>query len=495
MAILNIFANFFIDRAERFLRMQDSFRSFKDISADKWVINVRGRYAEQTLAFLRSHIGDKLVGYKLHSKEGWFHDTRQMLPDINGDYVLFWLEDHINLADVKVLDNIVIEMKEKRLDIMLYTFWQNGRLRQRYNGVDFISGNYIDYFEHNVNNNRIIQNNPGGSYLIAIPSILSQKLFKKVVVADDPIPKRWPKETPFDFEKAPNDTQWLPLKVALPRQELFASIDCDHGHEGYCLQSRGLYPVREERQSYALPTGTGARIFLSLKNKCRCLESDIKFLIRLAVNPAQFKHVLRWIKSRRKEHLHQAPVPWMVFDAIDFINSHLAIGARIFEYGSGDSTLFWLSRGAQVVSVEHDPVYFAKLRKIIGAHNLLEYSLVEPQRIQNSKDRNPSNPDDYVSSNEMFAEHLFSDYVSQIDKFPDNSFDMVVIDGRARPSCIKHSIKKVKIGGLLVLDDSDRKYYLEEAAVFLNNYDHAVFRGVKPGLALFAETSVFIRRA
>ena len=48
---LTIFANFRIDNEERYLRMQDSFLSFKDISAEKWVVNVRGPYKERALIF------------------------------------------------------------------------------------------------------------------------------------------------------------------------------------------------------------------------------------------------------------------------------------------------------------------------------------------------------------------------------------------------------------------------------------------------------------
>ena len=52
---LVIFANFRIDNKERYLRMQDSFFSFKDISAEKWVIIIRGSYKEQTMNFLQEH--------------------------------------------------------------------------------------------------------------------------------------------------------------------------------------------------------------------------------------------------------------------------------------------------------------------------------------------------------------------------------------------------------------------------------------------------------
>lgn len=267
MAILNIFANFFIDTNERFLRMQDSFHSFKDIDAEKWIINARGRFADDTMTFLRENLGQKLIAHKRHSSEGWFHDTREMLSDIDGDYVFFWLEDHINLAEIDLLDNIVSEMKEHDLDYMIHTWWQNGRLRKRYSGVTLTPGRYVDYLEHTIANNPVIQSGGGGIYLISAASISKRSLFNRIILADDPIPRRWPKETPFDFEKAPNDTHWLPIKVALPRQELFAAIDDDHGCEGYCLQSRGLYPIREGRKSYAIQRRWYIRPFLRIKEK------------------------------------------------------------------------------------------------------------------------------------------------------------------------------------------------------------------------------------
>jgi len=78
--------------------------------------------------------------------------------------------------------------------------------------------------------------------------IIKHALFGKIILAKHPIPRHWPNEAPFDFEKAPFDIHWQPMKVALPRQDLFASIDDDTGLPGYCLQSRGLYPVREKRK-------------------------------------------------------------------------------------------------------------------------------------------------------------------------------------------------------------------------------------------------------
>lgn len=257
MATLNIFANFFIDTPERFLRMQDSFESFKEVKADKWVVNVRGSFADETGSFLKNELGGKLTLFRLNSGKGWFFDSRKMLPAMDGDYVFFWLEDHVNTASVEKLDYIVEELKANDIDYMYYTFWWDGALRERYKGVPMISSGNIDWFCHTVENNSIIQDNADeGVFIISACSIFKKELFNRIVSADDPVEKRWPKETPFDFEKGPTDIHWLPLRVALPRQELFASIDDDHVHPGSCLISRGLYPCREQRQSYAITNET-----------------------------------------------------------------------------------------------------------------------------------------------------------------------------------------------------------------------------------------------
>ena len=56
-----------------------------------WVINIRGSYKSHTFDFLKEHLGEKLYHYDLQSSNGWFHDTRVMLKDINSDYIFFWI--------------------------------------------------------------------------------------------------------------------------------------------------------------------------------------------------------------------------------------------------------------------------------------------------------------------------------------------------------------------------------------------------------------------
>ena len=217
-----------------------------------------------------------------------------------------------------------------------------------------------------------------------------------------------------------------------------------------------------------------------------------RFFVQLLGMPAQRRYALRWLRSQSPQYLLATPCPWITFGAIDFLRQSLRPGLTIFEYGSGGSTLFWLTfKPASLVSVEHDPAWHATLGARISTNPVLDYRLVSPEPTLIPGD--PSDPDAGSSGDPAWAGHRFDRYVSQVDGFPEQHFDLVLIDGRARPACIRHSASKVKIGGWLVLDNSDRNYYLERTAVDLKNFARRVFAGPAPQTRVLSETSVFTR--
>lgn len=219
-----------------------------------------------------------------------------------------------------------------------------------------------------------------------------------------------------------------------------------------------------------------------------------RFFRRLLSSPTQRRHAMEWIRSTAPGYLTDAPSPWIVFDAICHIKSRLGKDTRVFEYGSGGSTLFWLSNGCSCVSVEHDPEWYDRVRGLIPETFPLDYRLVPPEPIVTTEELpDPADPHSYRSDDVYFAGRSFRKYVSQIDSFPDGSFDIVLIDGRARPSCIKHSAGKVKVGGLLVLDNADREYYTRKTRSYLDGYTAARFQGAVPSLTWFTVTDIFTR--
>ena len=126
---------------------------------------------------------------------------------------------------------------------------------------------------------------------------------------------------------------------------------------------------------------------------------------------------------------NHAPLPWYAYNAIDYLGTYCAQNPnlRVFEYGLGQSTLWWAERVKEVVTVEHDPRWidaYADLPENVTLHHYQYNSGYEETPLKSKK-----------------------------------KFDIIVIDGMNRPACLPHAIKALKRGGLLIWDDSHYARY------------------------------------
>ena len=106
--------------------------------------------------------------------------------------------------------------------------------------------------------------------------------------------------------------------------------------------------------------------------------------------------------------------------------------AKVLEFGSGSSTLWFAKHTKNLVSVEHHPDWFKKIGELL------------------------------ISKSECNTVNLIlheRPYYTICNQFPDNYFDLILVDGRNRSGCIKHSIRTLKRGGVLMLDNAERRYY------------------------------------
>lgn len=113
-------------------------------------------------------------------------------------------------------------------------------------------------------------------------------------------------------------------------------------------------------------------------------------------------------------------------------------------------------------SIEHNPEWFKILKETIEQKKLnnVDYNLMQPRIEKDYDKKDYLNPDHFISSGTEFNGKNFSSYVKAIDRFNDGFFDLVVIDGRARQSCISQARSKIRKGGILLLDNADREHYL-----------------------------------
>lgn len=147
---------------------------------------------------------------------------------------------------------------------------------------------------------------------------------------------------------------------------------------------------------------------------------------------------------------------WLPETAIDLIEHYLEgiPPTKIFEFGSGTSTK-WLAKMSKIVySVEHDLKYYDKLYNELTAT---------------------------AGSSEDNIDLIFHEapYNKVIERYEDEKFDLILVDGRNRQACIRSAIPKLKSGGWLVLDNSERDYY-KPAIGMMSSWNQIICKQNRP---------------
>lgn len=172
-----------------------------------------------------------------------------------------------------------------------------------------------------------------------------------------------------------------------------------------------------------------------------------------------------WYKSfiyKRPIDKNGQPIPWLNYAFLDFIQPRLKKTFVMFEYGSGNSTL-WFSQYIQHIdSVEHDKDWYHQILSKLPLNSTLYFKSLET--------------DDYEKCI-LFTAHYY---------------DMVLIDGRKRLECAQASVQKLKKDGVIILDNSE---HYPKIFDFLKSqgFKEITFSGLAPIVPLKTNTSIFYR--
>lgn len=166
-------------------------------------------------------------------------------------------------------------------------------------------------------------------------------------------------------------------------------------------------------------------------------------------------------------------LPWFSYAAIDFLELFLEPHMSVCEYGSGGSTVFFARRVKSVYSIEDNHEWFELVSRRLQEKALSNVTL----RLHPFDFKNPQG-----------FEH--SAYLHAI---PDQRFDLIVIDGseewtQVRPVCFEKAEGRVKIGGIIVVDDSWRYSRLRQEN---HARSHKIFQSVGPGRPGVTSTDIF----
>ncbi len=158
------------------------------------------------------------------------------------------------------------------------------------------------------------------------------------------------------------------------------------------------------------------------------------------------------------------PLPWFSYPMLYFLEKRINSHCTVFEFGAGNSTLWWAERVSRVIACEH---------------NIDWYNVVQKNA--------PSN-----------VQLIYIDLVQ--NKYPEaltrtsNKFDIIVIDGEERVACTKKAISYLTPEGGIILDDSDRAEYSEAAQYLISHgFRQVEFYGMTACVNVGKETSLFYR--
>lgn len=192
----------------------------------------------------------------------------------------------------------------------------------------------------------------------------------------------------------------------------------------------------------------------------RALRAVLQAMGVLGLLEKSKRRPLVWIRSLFAiydlDDMIKLNLPWWTFSAVTEVDRILSEtpAARVFEWGSGASTLWLAARAKEVISIEHDIDWATKVQARLDASaSGAKVSLVHV----------PSEARGEIASQKRgFAEQFFDNYVAAIDDF-EGQFDLIVIDGRARQACLSKAVSRLSPGGRILLDDFKRARYREAA--------------------------------
>jgi len=146
--------------------------------------------------------------------------------------------------------------------------------------------------------------------------------------------------------------------------------------------------------------------------------------------------------------------PWITLQARRFLKDwmHHHPGVNILEFGAGGSTIWFSQRDCTVTSVEHDQKWVKTTLDHINKNKYKKPTIITHQR----------------------------PYNTVCDNMTDNTFDLILVDGRDRVKCVESAMRLLKPGGLFMVDNSEREEYIKMYWLLREWHGPTVTRQIEP---------------
>jgi hypothetical protein len=167
-------------------------------------------------------------------------------------------------------------------------------------------------------------------------------------------------------------------------------------------------------------------------------------------------------------------MPWIAWPCIEFLDSYLKPGDRVFEWGGGGSTIYFLKKGCLLTTVESSEVWVKELTTRVDAL---------PPDCRSRWDLR------FVAVKNN-ADPRIADYIHEVTN--GGPWDVVLVDGWSRFQCLLAARSTVRPGGVLVLDNANQQQFRDVPSV-MNGWKRHAFRGLGVARSWVTQTDAYVR--
>jgi hypothetical protein len=238
-AEISAYGSILINSQERLETFKETILNWQEKIDIDMKIRIRGKFSEDAKTYCErfSKVDCVLGSDFIQWRNQALHDVRGM----NSKFIMIFLEDHQIIASQSTFHEVIASLNYENIDIFQYSWFEHyenfrsviNHLNESKSKSEILSlsidlENYNEYVRH------------GDIYLVSLTSIFQREKLLTLLKTRKPLLRRYDSRGPFDLEKSPKLSFYLPLKFALPVSQFALCVDDEMGIAGSSAISRGL---------------------------------------------------------------------------------------------------------------------------------------------------------------------------------------------------------------------------------------------------------------
>jgi hypothetical protein len=229
-----------LHKVKRFLKLLELLATTQQF---EFSVRIRGSFKDVAIQDSYTILTKHGANFSIYSGENvanWKLNTYQQVKESNAESFFILNEDHFPVAPAYKLSEYFDFCLNERVDVGLLVFPASYQRMYEYLSKEITSTETFYSLDLTSKYWRGIPSE-AKNYPVSLVGFYKKKYLIKLLNSRRPFVRRYPFNSPFDFEQS-GDKKWIfPIRIAFAKEELLGCIDEDGSQVGSSLISRGLY--------------------------------------------------------------------------------------------------------------------------------------------------------------------------------------------------------------------------------------------------------------